>query len=109
MCSSLHPLKRQSLFSQHEKNGGTLNRITAAIHTCVSPLDPKAFTDRSMVVSLRAIEHIGTIFAKLLLELLALEELPRLLVTTSVGNLCFYCHSQSNSTIVLVLLLSLLL
>lgn len=45
MCSSLHPLQRQSPFSLLKKNTGTLDRITTAVHTRVFPLDPMAFTE----------------------------------------------------------------
>lgn len=66
MCSSLHPLERQALFSPLEKkNGGILNRITAAVHTCVSPQDPKAFTNRTTAVSLRSAEHhVSALFSQ---------------------------------------------
>lgn len=96
------PARASVSFLSAWKNGGTLNRITTAIHTCVSPLDPKAFTDRSTVVSLRSTEPYRYYFRKATFKQLVLAELPRLLLTASVDSYCYYCHCNS-TTIVLPL------
>lgn len=82
-----------------KKRWRTLNRITAAIHTCVSPLDPKAFTDRSTVVSLRSIEPHRYYFRTTTPIIASTCKTATTNSTASVDNLCFYYY-HCNSIIV---------
>lgn len=93
MCSSLHPLKRQSLFSPLEK---TVEHWTASQPPSILVFlrwIPWHSHDRSTAVSLRPIKSHPYYFR----QASAATARACRAATTTVDNLCLYYNSNSNT------------